>query len=50
MHVKLEITNFTSNLASFQELRLDNEMSHEEFVALLQYYSEVFANLFTKES
>ena len=50
MKVKFEITNFTSPHISFDQIKFDNEMSHEEFVALIQFYSEVFTKLFTKES
>lgn len=49
MNVKFEITNFTHPLVSFDQIKFDNEMSHEEFVALIQFYSEVFTNMFTKK-
>ena len=49
MNVKFEITNFTSPHISFDQIKFDNEMSHEEFIALIQFYSEVFTNMFTEK-
>ena len=49
MKVLIEITNFSSSLATFEQLRFENEMNHEEFVAMLKYYAEVFQTLVTNQ-
>jgi hypothetical protein len=47
MKVTIEIDNLSSSLFTFEQLRFANEMSHEEFVEMLRYYAEVFANITT---
>lgn len=47
MKVTIEIDNLSSSLVTFEQLRITNEMSHDEFVEMLKYYVEVFANLTT---
>ncbi len=50
MKVIIEVTDIKVNDVQIANVRLVNEMSHEEFIEMLRYYGEVFANLTTKES
>ncbi len=49
MHVNLEVTNFKSNLVSFDSIKIEQDMSHDEFIECIKYFEAVFATVIAKE-
>jgi len=49
MKVNIEVTNFKSDLVSFDSIKLEQEMSHDEFIAAVQYFEAVFQTVIAKE-
>jgi len=47
MKVTIEVTDIKVNDVQIANVRLVNEMSHEEFTSMLEYYASVFASLIT---
>jgi hypothetical protein len=49
MHVNLEVTNFKSDNICFDSIKLNQEMSHDEFIEVVKYFEAVFATVIAKE-
>jgi len=49
MQVYLEVTNFKSDNICFDSIKLNQEMSHDEFVEVVKYFEAVFATVIAKE-
>lgn len=42
MKINFEVTNFTYQELHFDAVKIEQEMSHEEFIEMVCYYAEVF--------
>jgi len=49
MYINIEITNFSSEQATFDSLKVSQEMTHEEFIEVIKYFELVFQPIITKE-
>ena len=49
MQVRIEITNFSSELVKFEQLTFENDVTSAELADLLKYYLSIFSSLTTKE-
>ena len=49
MHVNLEVTNFKSDNICFDSIKIEQDMSHDEFIECIKYFEAVFQTVIAKE-